>query len=202
MRCTCDALVAASVVTTMLACAPTSDDAEPAPQDGGSDAVRRPLFQLPFPCGQQWLGQTYTGHKPNTNSIDLTRVGGESSGLPIVAAFGGQVVRARFESGGGNFVRIDHGNGWQSRYLHMIALPVVSEGQQVSQGQLLGHVGSTGDSSAPHLHFEEIQDGTTVRSALDGQLVTVDVSRSQTFTSMNCGGGGSGNERSDPIRLP
>jgi hypothetical protein len=200
MRCIRDAIVAASVMATMVACAPTFDDAAPVPQDSAVPAG--PLFQLPFPCGQQWLGQTYTGHKPNTNSIDLTWVGGGSSGLPIVAAFGGKVVRARFETGGGNFVRIDHGDGWQSRYLHMISLPVVGEGQQVSQGELLGHVGSTGDSSAPHLHFEEIQDGTTVRSTFDGQLVTVDVGRSETFTSMNCGGGGSGAERSDPIRLP
>jgi biotin carboxyl carrier protein len=194
MRCSCDALVAASVMTTMFACVPTSDDTAPVPQDSAGPEPR-PLFQLPFPCGQQWLAQTYTGHKPNTNSIDLTKIGGASSGQSIVAALAGQVVRARFESGGGNFVRIDHGNGWQTRYLHMIALPVVSEGQHVSQGQLLGHVGSTGDSGAPHLHFEEIQDGTTVRSALDGQLVTVDVGRSQILTSFNCDGG-------DGIRLP
>jgi len=187
----------------MFACAPASDDAEPTAQDSDRDtqpalAGPRPLFQLPFPCSQQWLAQTYSGHKPNTNSIDLTKAGGGSSGQPIIAASGGLVVRARFESGGGNFVRIDHGNGWQTRYLHMISTPVVREGQQVSQGQLLGHVGSTGDSGAPHLHFEEIQDGTTVRSAFNGQLVTVDVSRPQTLTSFNCGGGGGGGAEDGP----
>ena len=48
---------------------------------------------------------------------------------------------------------MDHGDT-QSRYAHMISSPVVSKGQQLAQGALLGQVGSTGRSSGPHLHFE------------------------------------------------
>jgi hypothetical protein len=188
-------LVTASAVTILTACVIETEDGNQEsatePDDGETVssilAGPRPLFQLPFPCGQRWLAQTRADHKPNPNSLDMFMVGGGENGQPILAAFAGRVVRARLEGTAGNFVRIDHGGGWQTRYLHMIRLPVVREGQQVTQGQLLGHVGSTGDSGAPHLHFEQMQDDITVRSAFNGQLVTVEVGRSQTLTSLNCG---------------
>ncbi|GGQ75873.1 M23 family metallopeptidase [Couchioplanes azureus] len=161
----------------------------PAPAPGHA-AGPRPLFQLPFTCGQQWTASTRSDHIPNPNSLDLMKVGGGSNNQPILAAAGGRVVKSAYDDGGGWHVRIDHGNGWQTRYLHMISAPAVSLHQTVVQGQLIGRVGSTGDSGAPHLHFEQIQDGTTVRSAFDGQLVTVEVGRSQVLTSRNCGGGG------------
>lgn len=56
----------------------------------------------------------------------------------------------------GNFVRIDHGNGWKSLYAHMNSAPLVSYGQSVSQGTLLGYVGDTGYSFGNHLHLEVI----------------------------------------------
>ncbi|XVU28388.1 peptidoglycan DD-metalloendopeptidase family protein [Actinoplanes sp. CA-054009] len=151
--------------------------------------MARPNFQLPFPYGEKWLAQTRADHKPNPNSLDLTRQGGDSNGRPILAAAAGQVVRARFEGGGGWFVRIDHGSGWQSRYLHMIEQPAVSEGQRVAQGQRIGRVGSTGDSGAPHLHFEQMADGETVRSVFNGEPVQVQIGRSQVLTSYNGGSG-------------
>ncbi|SNY37607.1 peptidoglycan DD-metalloendopeptidase family protein [Paractinoplanes atraurantiacus] len=149
----------------------------------------RPNFQLPFPYGEKWLAQTRADHKPNPNSLDLTRQGGDSNGRPILAAAAGKVVRARYEGGGGNFVRIDHGNGWQTRYLHMIEQPAVSEGQTVTQGQRIGRVGSTGDSGAPHLHFEQMSDGETVRSVFNGEPVQVQIGHSQVLTSYNGGTG-------------
>ncbi|OJF15076.1 M23 family metallopeptidase [Couchioplanes caeruleus] len=133
----------------------------------------------PFPCGQQWTASTRSDHIPNPHSLDLLKVGGGSNNQPILAVAGGRVVKSAYDGGGGWHVRIDHGNGWQTRYLHMISAPAVSVDQTVVQGQLIGRVGSTGDSGTPHLHFEQMQDGTTVRSAFDGQLVTVEVGRSQ-----------------------
>ncbi|MEV4350081.1 peptidoglycan DD-metalloendopeptidase family protein [Actinoplanes sp. NPDC049596] len=144
----------------------------------------RPPFQLPFPRGERWLAQTRNGHKPNTNSLDLMREGG-SNGRPILASAGGTVVKARWDKGGGWMVRIDHGGGWQSRYLHMIEKPAVSEGQRVTAGQRIGRVGSTGDSRDPHLHYEQIANGTTVQAVLNGEPVRVRVGQGQILTSHN-----------------
>ena len=76
----------------------------------------------------------------------------------IVASQGGTVVTAGWNAGGyGNFVVIDHGNGYKTLYAHMKHNSiVVSVGQRVVQGQKLGIMGSTGRSTGPHLHFEVI----------------------------------------------
>jgi TP901 family phage tail tape measure protein len=76
------------------------------------------------------------------------------TGTPIFAARAGRVSRAATLSGSyGNHVYIDHGGGWQTRYAHMSAR-FVRAGQAVGSGHRLGQVGSTGNSTGPHLHFE------------------------------------------------
>ncbi|MEU8816636.1 peptidoglycan DD-metalloendopeptidase family protein [Actinoplanes sp. NPDC048796] len=151
------------------------------------DAARavgaRPPFQLPFPRGERWLAQTRADHKPNPHSLDLFREGGGSNGRTILASASGQVVKARHELHAGWMVRIDHGGGWQTRYLHMIEEPAVKEGQRVTQGQRIGRVGSTGDSGAPHLLYEQIAGENTVRSVLNGEPVQVRVGHGQILTS-------------------
>ena len=80
-----------------------------------------------------------------------------SSGTPIKAAASGTVVyagwRGGYNGGYGNLVAIDHGNGVQTLYGHCSKI-YVSVGQKVSQGQSIAAVGSTGNSTGPHLHFE------------------------------------------------
>ncbi len=71
---------------------------------------------------------------------------------PIVASRSGTVLTATYGSSGGFQVIIDHGDGYKSYYLHMIRY-VVGSGQKVSQGQVIGYVGSTGISTGNHLHF-------------------------------------------------
>jgi murein DD-endopeptidase MepM/ murein hydrolase activator NlpD len=73
-----------------------------------------------------------------------------------VASQGGTVVSAGWNAGGyGNFVVIDHGNGYKTLYAHMLNNSViVKAGQRVTQGQKLGLMGSTGRSTGTHLHFE------------------------------------------------
>jgi hypothetical protein len=82
-----------------------------------------------------------------------------NSGKAIGAAYPGTVTFAGWTSGGGNTVSISHTNGYSTRYLHMVQAPSVSAGQSVGQGQLLGYVGSTGNSTGPHLHFEIWRNG-------------------------------------------
>lgn len=82
------------------------------------------------------------------------------SGTPITAAAGGKVIDVGFEGSGlGNYVVIDHGNGWVTKYGHMLEKPPVTEGQQVDAGTQIGKVGSTGNSTGPHLHFMVVKDG-------------------------------------------
>lgn len=78
------------------------------------------------------------------------------AGPQIVASATGTVVTAGWNGGGyGNYVIIDHGNGYRTLYAHMLNNSiVVKPGQKVSQGQKLGIMGSTGRSTGPHLHFE------------------------------------------------
>jgi lipoprotein NlpD len=82
-----------------------------------------------------------------------------AKGTPILAAAAGTVVKAGWDSWGlGNFIEIKHLNGNVTVYGHNSRL-LVSKGQQVKQGQIIAEMGSTGNSSAPHLHFEFYADG-------------------------------------------
>ena len=98
----------------------------------------------------------------NHGAIDIA--GGGIYGTPVVAAADGTVV---FSSAGGwgggygTYLMIDHGGGVSTLYAHMSGL-AVSQGAAVSAGQVVGYVGSTGDSSGPHLHFEVREYGTKV----------------------------------------
>jgi murein DD-endopeptidase MepM/ murein hydrolase activator NlpD len=98
-----------------------------------------------------------------------------NGGTPIGAAYPGTVAFAGWTSGGGHMVTLNHASGYQTRYLHMAQPPAVAVGQQVGQGHLLGHVGSTGNSTGPHLHFEIRRHGAVydIRAAYScGATVT------------------------------
>ena len=82
-------------------------------------------------------------------------------GTPIHAAAAGAVIHAGWLGGYGNLVVVDHGDGLATAYAHASAI-LVAVGQQVSQGDTLSLVGSTGNSSGPHLHFEVRVNGNAV----------------------------------------
>ena len=79
----------------------------------------------------------------------------------IKASASGKVIMAKYYGGYGNCIIIDHGGGMSTLYAHMSAY-VAKEGDWVSQGQVIGKVGSTGNSTGPHLHFEVRVNGQTV----------------------------------------
>lgn len=87
------------------------------------------------------------------NGLDI----GAPTGTPILAAGDGVVEFAGWNKGYGNLTRIEHGAGLSTRYGHQSKL-LVSKGQRVSAGQVIGLVGSTGYSTGPHLHFEVRQN--------------------------------------------
>lgn len=84
-----------------------------------------------------------------------------NSGATISAAAGGTVSIAEYSSSYGNYVVIYHSNGTTTLYAHMSSM-AVSAGETVSQGQTIGYVGSTGNSTGPHLHFEVRVNGSCV----------------------------------------
>jgi murein DD-endopeptidase MepM/ murein hydrolase activator NlpD len=88
---------------------------------------------------------------------------------PIVAAGKGRVLRARWDDFLGNFLEIQHGFDYVTVYGHCSRL-VVQEGDRVDRGQLIGHLGGTGQASAPHLHFEVWKEGVAIdpRQVLPG----------------------------------
>ncbi len=86
---------------------------------------------------------------------------GAPVGTEIYAADSGMVSMAAWDGGYGYCVRVDHGNGIVTVYGHMSKF-AVSKGDKVGKGQVLGYVGSTGNSTGPHLHFEIRIDGSAV----------------------------------------
>jgi murein DD-endopeptidase MepM/ murein hydrolase activator NlpD len=101
------------------------------------------------PFGFRW-GRMHEG-------IDI----GATYGSAIHAAASGTVIYCGWESGYGNLTVIDHGGNLATAYGHQSSIAVTC-GQQVSQGQVIGYVGSTGHSTGPHLHFEVRINGAPV----------------------------------------
>lgn len=89
------------------------------------------------------------------NGIDI----GAPVGTQIKAADTGVVIFAGYKGSYGNLIKIDHKNGYVTYYAHCSSL-AVTEGESVVQGQLIGYVGNTGNSTGPHCHFEIQQNGT------------------------------------------
>lgn len=78
---------------------------------------------------------------------------GAPTGTPVYAAGDGVVADAKWWGGYGRWVRLSHNSEWQTGYAHLSRI-AVKPGQRVKQGELIGYVGSTGNSTGPHLHFE------------------------------------------------
>ncbi|MEK7604756.1 MAG: M23 family metallopeptidase [Patescibacteria group bacterium] len=117
------------------------------PNRGGGGILLTGYFSNPLP------GAVITQGLHGWNAVDI----GAARGTPIHAAADGTVIIVRngggWNGGYGNYIVITHGNGTQTLYSHLRSA-IVSAGQQVINGQIIGYVGSTGRSSGPHLHFE------------------------------------------------
>lgn len=99
----------------------------------------------------------FTGVQSNHTGIDMAC----PTGTPIYAAMSGSVVYSGWSNIFGNYVIINHGNGYQTLYGHMSKI-LARKGQSVSQGTRIGLVGSTGYSTGPHLHLTVYKNGRLV----------------------------------------
>lgn len=109
-------------------------------------------------CGFGSRIDPFTGALSFHQGVDIAN----DTGSPIKATADGIVQYADFErSGFGNIVTINHGNGYLSRYGHLQKF-IVSPGQHVKKGQIVGFLGSSGKSTSPHLHYEVILNGVAV----------------------------------------
>ena len=115
------------------------------------------LYEVTSPFGNRSLG--------NHKGIDIS--GKNASGSLVVAGASGVVTEAGWNAGGyGNYVKINHGNGIETLYAHMLDNSVaVSPGDVVQKGQVVGQVGNTGYSFGAHLHFEVRINGVKVNPA-------------------------------------
>lgn len=109
-----------------------------------------PVEGVAYSSNFGWRIDPFNGHQAFHEGVDFTT----ETGTPVRAAAGGVVVYSQFNNSGyGNSIEIDHGNGMVSRYAHLSKMDV-KEGDIVLRGQRIGLVGSTGRSTGPHLHFE------------------------------------------------
>ena len=126
--------------------------ATPAARDAATAPTMWPLTERGFVTQSLLAGED--GDHPG---IDIAI----PSGSYVRAAGGGEVIEAAEDPIYGRFVLIDHGNGVWTRYGHAIYL-TVERGQSVKRGEVIAFSGSTGRSTAPHLHFEIIRNGRPV----------------------------------------
>ena len=132
-------------------------------QNSGSDQIVHGNGTFIWPCnGPITSPFGYRTHPIFGTTIYHSGIDiGVDYNTPIHAADGGTVILAGWCGGYGNAVIIDHGNGLQTLYGHNTSV-AVSEGQTVSQGQVIAYSGSTGYSTGPHCHFEVRRNGEAV----------------------------------------
>ncbi|QER38306.1 M23 family metallopeptidase [Acinetobacter suaedae] len=101
-----------------------------------------------------WGNRTLLGSTRHHSGVDIAA----PSGTPIYSTGPGVVTKAGWGTGYGQYVEIDHGNGYVTRYAHASRL-MVNAGERVGAGQHIANVGCTGRCTGPHLHFEVVKDG-------------------------------------------
>jgi murein DD-endopeptidase MepM/ murein hydrolase activator NlpD len=107
-----------------------------------------------------WRSNPFGGAPELHQGLDIAA----PSGTTVTAAAGGTIIMAQWYGGYGNYILIDHGGGYSTGYGHLSAI-YVANGQTIQRGQAIGAVGSTGNSTGPHLHFEVRVNGKPVDPA-------------------------------------
>lgn len=140
---------------------------DPKPPNGDPQPTGQ--FRSPFTCGKSVQYNTRRNHgKSPSNSVDFQI----PEGTDILASDGGTVSKVRkWNYSFGYHVEINHGNGWKTRYAHLSNI-TVKENATVKKGQKIGDSGNTGNSDGAHMHYEQIKNGVTQPTKVDGGTLT------------------------------
>ena len=153
--------LATSVPTVNKPSAPSYDTSGSTGSNNvGGISWKVPINYTAFTSPFGWRIHPIQGYRKFHYGVDLAA----PTGRPIYATRGGTVDIASYNGSAGYYVQINHGDGFKSIYMHMTHY-VVSSGQHVSQGQVIGYCGSTGGSTGPHLHFGISYNGSYVNPA-------------------------------------
>ncbi|GAA2134430.1 M23 family metallopeptidase [Glycomyces algeriensis] len=159
--------------------------------NAGEITIQAVSHKSPFNCSKTFNANNWTGGHNPSNTIDWQNYGSDAiNGENVRATAGGT---AYFYNEGstsyGKWVQIVHSDGTRTRYAHLATMVgAVGTSRSVSQGTVIGTVGSTGGSSAPHLHYEQRNaSGSVVTPVVEG--VQVPLGTKKAITSSNgCGG--------------
>ena len=134
--------------------------------DENGKSVKKALMKTPINGAR--LSSAYGMRKHPIDGFNKMHKGTDFAapmGTPIMASGSGVVTRARWCGGGGNCIKIKHNSTYQTIYAHMKSFAVgIRVGLRIKQGQIIGYVGSTGNSTGPHLHYEVIKNGKKINS--------------------------------------
>lgn len=146
----------------------TSESTNSSSQGGGGDySPPASSGGWMIPCNYIYLSSAYGWREPPAEGASSFHGGVDlagDEGTPIYATRSGYVYRTGYTEYNGYYVGIDHYDGFASAYLHLTYY-IVDVGDYVSQGQVIGYMGSTGVSTGPHLHFTIYYNGNTVNPA-------------------------------------
>ena len=131
--------------------------------DGKGNSIKKSLLRTPVDAVRITSGfgmrtHPIMGYSRMHRGVDF----GAPTGTPIMAAGDGIVTYKGWKGGYGNFVQIKHNNKYETAYGHISRFGAISIGSRVRQGQVIAYVGSTGNSTGPHLHYEVLEAGNQV----------------------------------------
>jgi len=134
--------------------------------DENGKSVKKALMKTPINGAR--LSSAYGMRKHPIDGFTKMHKGTDFAapmGTPIMASGSGVITRARWCGGGGNCIKIKHNSTYQTIYAHMKSFAVgIRPGLRIKQGQIIGYVGSTGNSTGPHLHYEVVKNGKKINS--------------------------------------
>lgn len=137
---------------------PNPGGGTPTPPAGGGGGA---AWQWPFQYSRYVLSIPEAQYGPRWGRMHwgLDFGGAGIAGQAVPACADGTVVEAAYNPAMGNHVVIDHPGGFRTRSFHFVAFPPVKVGQKVTKGERIGNVGSTGQSTGAHLHWETYENG-------------------------------------------
>ncbi|OIO19764.1 MAG: peptidase M23 [Candidatus Magasanikbacteria bacterium CG_4_9_14_0_2_um_filter_41_10] len=127
------------------------------------ESLQKPFLKAPLKYSRISSGYSTARFHPiiEQTTAHLAIDYAASIGTPILATGDGTVIRASWNGGYGNFIAIRHNDTWDTHYAHLSKY-AAKAGDRVSQGDVIGYVGSTGWSTGPHVHYEMVKNGTKV----------------------------------------